>query len=70
MTTLFRRTIFYILLLKFMVASARVLANFWVRHWFKHSLNMNLVHSNTIEVVSKPTNQAKFVLADGQRVHT
>jgi hypothetical protein len=34
MTTLFRRTIFlYMLLLEFRVVSARVLANFWVRHW-------------------------------------
>jgi hypothetical protein len=33
MTTLYRRTIFlHMLLLEFMVASARALANFWVRH--------------------------------------
>jgi hypothetical protein len=34
MTTLFRCIIFlYMLLLEFMVISAWVLANFWVRHW-------------------------------------
>jgi hypothetical protein len=34
MTTLFRRTIFlYMLLLEFMFASARALANFLVHHW-------------------------------------
>ena len=33
MITLFRRTIFlYMLMLEFIVVSARVLANFWVRH--------------------------------------
>jgi hypothetical protein len=46
MTTLFRRTIFlYMLLLEFMVASARVLANFWVRHCFEWMFSSELIGS-------------------------